>query len=200
MSKRYRTSYQKIKDFLEETVSLIIVHASSEWDWHSVSREPIQNLIDLQGFADSIYEFTANHQSFLKHNGIYIDNNKSPGDYHIENLIGKNYVLVGGKLGECHKIAFDSLLCSGSTREIRIHLPSFAIYDQYEDDDGITLSKIVSSRDPKFNFYEKSLKSMSYGLGYEIYIDDRKRFFESEGKKQLRIWSEPEKMLNYFQK
>jgi len=134
MLTQYKTPEQRKRQYLDKgAIALVIVHANSKHDPNKVSKKPIQTLID-KCFADYIYEFAvpAVRESFVRHRGVIIDNNRCPGDYHIDDLAGNDYILVGGSLGNCHYGVYASLLVSRCTRETTIHLPAGAIYRTYE--------------------------------------------------------------------
>lgn len=201
MSENYKTPEQRKRRYLDDAISLIIVHANSKHDPSMISKKPIQELID-KDFAHYIYEFVAHHDSFVKHDGILIDNNRCPGDYHIDNLAGNDYIIVGGGLGNCHFGVYLALLASRFTRKTTIHLPGDAIYSTFEDsdaDDGKFLrSELSAIPDYEFRRYETLIKTVSDHCGYEINHD--KKPVESSGEKllQLMLWSSKKKMLHYL--
>jgi len=198
---QYRTPESRKRQYLDDAVSLVIVHATPEWDWDKVSQKPIQQLVDRKDFGDYVYEFTANHHSFVNHDGAIIDNNRGHGDYHIDNLAGNDYVIVGGKLGECHLGVFVSILASrfGLSRT-RVHLPANSIYTQEEDKDGIKSSQLVTPDNPEFRNYEAVVRSVFKNRGYGLYRDGNRGSHIGSEALQLMVWTEKEKMFEYFLK
>ena len=196
---RYRTPESRKRQYLDDAVALVIVHATKEWDWDEVSKKPIQSLIDRNGFVDYVYEFTTNHTSFVNHNGTSIDNNAGLGNYHIGNLAGNDYIVVGGKLGECHLGAFVGILASRfGLSKTRVHLPADSIYTQEEDEDGIKSSQIVTPDNPEFRNYESIVRSVFKNMGYGLYRDGKRKNSKGDKLMQVMLWSESEMMLEYI--
>jgi hypothetical protein len=189
------------RQYLDDAVSLIIVHANQKHDPDIYSRKAVQELIDT-GFADYIWELNAFHQSLVKHGGVIIDNTKCPGDYHIDELAGNDYVVVGGGLGNCHLGAYIALLSSRFTRRTTIHLPADAIYKTFEKEiegELVLLSKLVTLSDKEFKNYEKAAKSVFNNQGYAIFRDEKKIISKGDKTLQLMLWSKKDQMLRYIE-
>jgi hypothetical protein len=199
MLQEIKTPECRKREYLDDAVAMIIVHANKRHDPNETCKEPIQRLIN-RNFADYIYEFMAFHESFVRHDGNIIDNNRGPGDYHIDNLAGKDYVVVGGGLGECHYGAYLSLLASRFTRETTIHLPSFGIYKTSEKYEGAGDTSLVSEINDinrkEYKMYTQLVKDVSDS--YEIRKDGKITEYFGSRRMKLMLWSSQEKMSEYF--
>lgn len=191
----YNTPEPRKRQFLDRGTGLIIVHANSTHDPKHVSQRPIQELIDSE-IADYIWEFQAFHHSFVSHDGEVIDCNRDPRNYHIDNLAGDEFILVGGGLGNCHLGVYISLLASRYAHTSTIHLPAPYIYHTARDsfDEEVTDSRIVKLGNPLFNQYEDIAKAIFKEKGCAIYHDNKKTLSQKKPSLTLRIWSE-EKLL-----
>jgi hypothetical protein len=143
---------------------------------------------------------TAFHQSLVRHHGIRIDNSRNPGNYHIDDLAGNDYIVVGGGLGNCHFGTYAALLSSRYTRQTTVHLPADAIYRTFEDyecgDTFLTSEPITLAR-KEFKRYVLLAQLLS-SSGYKITRDNV--VIASEGKQDLRLmlWSSTNLMLEYL--
>ena len=194
----YKTPEQRINQYVDNGTSLVIVHANSQHDPDKVSKRPIQKLIE-SNIVDYIYEFMAFHESFIRHDGIIIDNNRKHGEYHIDDLAGNNYIVVGGGLGNCHFGVYSSLLASRFTRKTTIHLPTDSIYRTYEDYEGgdsFLTSELVDLTAKEFKRYQTLAKTISEG--YELRKENRVVSSSGDKKLQLMLWSTAEKMVQYL--
>lgn len=198
MPEHYKTPDWKSREYLDQGTALVIVHANSQHDPDQVSKKPIQRLIDSD-IADYIYEFMAFHESFVRHNGMIIDNNRSPGDYHIDNLAGQDYILVGGGLGCCHFGAYTSLLSARFTRKTRIHLPADSIYltsQDYESGETFLSSEIGDLAMKEFRRYKSLAGTISNG--YTIKQDNMTKKSAGDKRLELILWSTTEMMMQYL--
>lgn len=108
--------------------TLIIVHTNDRHNPDGVAVSNIQALIDSQK-ATAIFEHMAYHSSQVSHQGTVIDDEKHPGYYEIPELQDQEFILVGGGIGHCHYLAFQSLLQQRQGLPTTIHLPSNCLYE-----------------------------------------------------------------------
>jgi len=186
------------RGFIDDAIALVIVHANSGDDPQKVAKKRIQKLVD-NDFADHIYEFIASHSSYLHHDGGWIDNNRCSTDYHIDDLAGKEYVVVGGGISRCHFGAYASLLTARYGLETTIHLPADAIYrttEEYEGGDTYLVSELVDVSADEFSRYKAFARVVS--PNYEIRQDGKR--VSSAGDKRLKVmfWSETKLMMDHF--
>jgi len=186
------------RGFIDDAIALVIVHANSSDDPQKVAKKNIQKLIDYD-FADHIYEFIAGHSSYVHHDGGWIDNNRCSTDYHIDDLAGREYVVVGGGIGRCHFGAYGSLLTARYMVNTTIHLPADAIYrttEEYEGGDTYLVSGLVDVSAKEFGRYKALARTIS--PNYEIRKDGRRASSAGDKRLKLMLWSETRLMMDHL--
>jgi hypothetical protein len=136
---------------VNEGVSLLVTHPSSEWDVHGVAKEGVRDAIRLaqnRPGATSVYYLVSKNLEQALDAGssenerlkleYYVSDLKptayvlsSAGEHNIR-LYGHSMILAGGFFGSCLRRSFSHLLKSleeqAKGRDVRLYFPAEAIY------------------------------------------------------------------------
>ncbi len=212
-------------------VSIVIVHVNEHYESIGCCSIALKKLLEAR-VAKDVYEHSAYHESFLQEEiglqwnpkrgesprysdfeleGIryhIVDNETVPGDYTIDNVQGRRFIVVGGSVGNgnCHELASERLaeqifgiLVANNVREL--HFPLHCIYkSEIGYDSGEEYMDAYIASDPKIVLgYTAHIKEAgrSFIATLDRQVVDMSLSFE-EPTLHLAAWTSIKDMVSYL--
>ncbi len=207
-----------------QDTSLVIVHVNNYYGSECVCFDSILHLLE-ERIASIVYEHASHDEAFLEkylgtpfnrgqrysaYDGLgihycMVDNETDPGNYRIDPITGRRFIMVGGGLGNCHKKAtetlVDQLYENNPDKVSEIHLPADIVYSPTEGYEGGDrwLEGVIKNDISGLRAYSEVFGDRSYLMSVDKRIVDSNVSFE-EPTIHLAVWSNLGKMMDYVKK